>query len=117
MKKCLLICCSVLVLALMVSGCATVKTWFCSNETVINDIITKGNNTITTIETAFPGMVPIEFQAPLDLARALVAQGEAMLAKGCPTDADVTTLESIQAQATSSLRMAGTKTMKALRKP
>ena len=114
MKKILIL---LAIVALALAGCATVKSWFCSNETVINNMIAQGNNTITTIETAFPGLVPVEFQAPLDLARALVAKGEALLAKGCPTDAQVLDMESTQAQVSSSLKSAGTKTMKALRKP
>ena len=104
-----------LIVALALCGCQTVKSWFCSNEAVINNIITRGNNTITSIESMFPDVVPEPWKSALDAARALVAQGEKYLAAGCPTDAQVQTLESSQAQVTSSLKAAGAKTLKALK--
>ena len=111
MKKIILV-----VLAIvLIGGCATLKSWYCSNEQVIQNIITRGNNTITSIESMFPDVVPEPWKSALDAARALVAQGEKYLAAGCPTDAQVQTLESSQAQVTSSLKAAGAKTLKALK--
>jgi uncharacterized protein YceK len=113
MKKLMIL---IMVLAMALSGCATVKGWFCSNEATINNIIAGANNTITTIESMFPGMIPVEYQAIIDVARAVVTQGETYLAAGCPTDAQVSTLQSQQTQVTSNLKAAGVATMKALKK-
>ena len=80
-------------------------------------MIAGANNTITTIETMFPGTIPEPYQSIVDVARALVVKGEAYLAAGCPTDAQVAALQGQQAQVASNLKAAGAKTLKALHKP
>jgi hypothetical protein len=114
MKKLLTL---VLILSLALSGCITLKSWFCNNEAVINKIIVGAQGTIATIQYMFPGMIPDEYQAIINTANSVITQGEAYLAAGCPTDSQVTSLESSHAQVNSELKMAGVKTLKALRKP
>jgi hypothetical protein len=114
MKKLLTL---ILILALALSGCATMKNWFCNNEAVINKIIVGAQGTIATIQFMFPGAIPEEYKAIIATANSVITQGEAYLAAGCPTDSQVLLLESNQAQVNSELKIAGVKTLKALKKP
>lgn len=99
-------------------GCQTVKDWFCPNAATIENVIAGARTTIATIESEFPGIIPIEYQAAINAAGAVIAQGTAMLdAKYCPTAADVQAVQTTQTTMNKSLRMAGTATLKALRKP
>ena len=107
---------AILCISFMTMGCTTVTGWFCSNQATIQKIIDGANNTITTVESMFPGMIPPEYQVIIDVARNVVAQGEAYLAAGCPTDAQVSALQSQNAQVTSGLKSAGVAYQKAMRK-
>jgi hypothetical protein len=71
-----------------------VGTWVCSNRTAIMGYITAAETTENTVNTEFPGVIPVEYQAILVAAEAVINTGEAALAaSSCPSDTDAANVQ------------------------
>jgi hypothetical protein len=71
-----------------------VGTWVCSNRTTIMGYITAAETTENTVNTEFPGVIPVEYQAVLVAAEAVINTGEAALAaSSCPSDTDAANVQ------------------------
>ena len=84
----------VAVLSVSLVGCATLKSFFCSNYDTIEAAISAAEATVTVIETQFPNTIPAEYLVVYNAAKAVIATGLAALnSKFCPTAADVASVE------------------------
>ena len=84
----------VLVLGLLLTGCATVENFLCTNRVTIENDISAAQAVIASVEAEYGVVIPPEAQLIIAAANAVIAAGENILNnKICPTDADVTTVQ------------------------
>ncbi|MFZ0051961.1 MAG: hypothetical protein WAK96_09285 [Desulfobaccales bacterium] len=88
----------VLVLGLLLTGCAAIENFLCSNRVTIENDIDAANAAIAAVEAEYGSAIPAEAQAIIDAAQAAVKTGTNILDNEvCPTDADVQTVQNAAA--------------------
>lgn len=104
MKKLLVLC---LIMALALAGCATVKDWVCTNRVTIENYVNTAQSTVDAIDTAFPNLIPAEYQVVKVAAYTVIAIGKNILdTKVCPTTEDVTSVQMKQSDMQVSMKKA-----------
>ena len=88
----------VLVLGLLLTGCAAIENFLCSNRVTIENDITAAQEAIAAVQAEYGSLIPAEAQAIIDAANAVINTGENILNNEvCPTDADVQTVQNASA--------------------
>src|SRR5208337_1401164 len=87
-----------LAVGLLVTGCAAIENFLCSNRVTIENDITAAQAAIAAVEAEYGSVIPAEGQAIIAAANAVINTGENILNNEvCPTDADVQTVQNAAA--------------------
>jgi len=109
MKKLLVL---IVVLAMAIGGCATIKDAFCNNRVIIEKSIATAQNMITAIQTTFGNYIPPEYMAVITAANVVINLGNSYLdTVTCPTDAQVAQVQEQQAGMQTQAKMAAKMTL------
>ena len=88
----------VLVLGLLLTGCAAIENFLCNNRVAIENDISMAQAAIAAVQAEYGSLIPAEAQAIIAAANAVISTGEDILNKEvCPTDADVQTVQNASA--------------------
>ena len=88
----------VLIFGLLFTGCATLQNWICANRVTIENYVATAQATVDSIDAAFPGMIPPEYEVAKAAAYTVIAIGKNILDnKVCPTPEDVASVQTKQA--------------------
>ncbi len=96
----------VLVVGLLLAGCAGIENFLCSNRVTIENDISTAQAAIAAVQAEYGAVIPVAAQAIITAANALISTGEGILNNEvCPSDADVQSVEN----AAAALKQAKTK--------
>src|SRR5208337_2757520 len=88
----------VLVLGLLLTGCAAIENFLCNNRVTIENDISMAQATVAAVQAEYGSLIPPEAQAIIDAANAVINTGENILNNEvCPTDAEVQTVQNASA--------------------
>lgn len=97
-----------LVAGLLLTGCAAVENFLCSNRVTIENDIAAAQAVIASVQAEYGSLIPPEAQVIIDTANAVINTGENILNNEiCPTDADVTTVQNASAALKQAMIKAG----------
>ena len=87
-----------LVAGLLLTGCAAVENFLCTNRVAIENDISAAQAAIAAVQAEYGSLIPPEAQIIIDTANAVINTGENILNNEiCPTDADVQTVQNASA--------------------
>jgi len=87
-----------LAVALLLSGCAAVENFLCSNPVTIENDITAAQAAIAAVQAEYGAVIPAEAQLIINAANAVITTGENILNNDvCPTDAEVQSVQNAAA--------------------
>ena len=87
-----------LAVALLLSGCAAVENFLCSNRVTIENDITAAQAAIAAVQAEYGAVIPAEAQLIINAANAVITTGENILNNDvCPTDAEVQSVQNAAA--------------------
>jgi hypothetical protein len=87
-----------LAVSLLLSGCAAIENFLCSNRVTIENDISAAQAAIAAVQAEYGSVIPAESQAIIAAANAVINTGENILNNEvCPTDADVQTVQNASA--------------------
>lgn len=87
-----------LAVSLMLTGCAAIENFLCSNRVTIENDISMAQAAIAAVQAEYGSLIPAEGQAIIAAANAVISTGENILNNEvCPTDADVLTVQNASA--------------------
>ena len=97
-----------LAVSLLLTGCAAVENFLCSNRVTIENDIAAAQAVIASVQAEYGSLIPPEAQVIIDTANAVINTGENILNNEiCPTDADVTTVQNASAALEQAMIKAG----------
>jgi len=87
-----------LVAGLLLTGCAAVENFLCTNRVAIENDISAAQAAIAAVQAEYGSLIPAPAQAIIEAANAVITTGENILNNEiCPTDADVQTVQNASA--------------------
>jgi len=87
-----------LAVSLLLTGCAAIENFLCSNRVTIENDISVAQAAIAAVQAEYGSVIPAEGQAIIAAANAVINTGENILNNEvCPTDADVQTVQNASA--------------------
>jgi len=87
-----------LAVSLLLTGCAAIENFLCSNRVTIENEISVAKAAIAAVQAEYGSVIPAEGQAIIAAANAVINTGENILNNEvCPTDADVQTVQNASA--------------------
>ncbi len=87
-----------LAVSLLLTGCAAVENFLCSNRVTIENDITAAQSAIAAVEAEYGAVIPPVAQAIITAANAVIDTGENILNNEvCPTDAEVQSVQNASA--------------------